>query len=123
MAATLTVRQREVYKWVREFIQARGSAPTLREMQDRFGWRNPSTAHAFLKRLEQCGVIQVSSRVTRSIEIVAARRHPDERRLDLLQQRGVSEIRFRDGWVQSVRPDENLRVVLDDVVGSGGVAL
>lgn len=123
MAATLTPRQREVYKFVREFIQSRGSAPTLREIANYFGWANVSTAHSFLKKLERVGVIEVSSRVTRSIAIVSARRHPDELRLDRLEQRGVAEIRFRDGWVQTVRPDEELRVVLDDVIGAGGAAL
>lgn len=123
MPARLTPRQREVYKFVRDFIQSRGSAPTLREIANFFGWANVSTAHAFLKKIERAGVIEVSPRVARSIAIVGARRHPDELRLDWLDQRGVAEIRFRDGWIQAVRPDEELRAVLDDVIGTRGEAL
>ena len=54
---TLTRRQREIYDFVREFIENHGYSPTVFDIAKRFRLRATSTVTEHLQSLEQAGVI------------------------------------------------------------------
>jgi repressor LexA len=60
--ATLTHRQREIYEYLREFINAHGHSPTVFDIAKRFRLRATSTVTEHLKSLEQAGVIKRGSK-------------------------------------------------------------
>ena len=66
----LTPRQREVYEYVAQFIEANGHAPTIAEIGKRFGLRSPATVHQLLSALEQERLIRRVPHATRAIELV-----------------------------------------------------
>jgi repressor LexA len=66
----ITPRQREVYDYIRRFIEARGYAPTIAEIRGRFGLSSPATVHHTLSALEREAMIRRTPNVSRGIEIV-----------------------------------------------------
>ncbi len=67
----MTRRQQEVYDYVRQFLEARGHAPTIAEIRARFGLSSPATVHHALSALEREGMIRRTPNVSRGIEVVA----------------------------------------------------
>lgn len=53
----ITARQREVYDWIVEFVEARGYSPTVRELCKAFGFASPTGAVCHLKPLQERGWI------------------------------------------------------------------
>lgn len=68
----ITPRQREVFDFVHRFVEARGFAPTIAEIQAHFGLKSPSTVHHMLSALEREGKIQRIPNASRGIELVKA---------------------------------------------------
>lgn len=66
----VTPRQREIYDFICRFIDARGHAPTIAQIQLHFGLRAPSTVHQALTTLVEEGLIRRIPNVSRGIEIV-----------------------------------------------------
>ncbi len=66
----VTKRQKEIYDFIREFIERNGYAPTLEEIGQRFHLSSVATVHKHLTNLEQRGWIRRRSNLSRSIEIV-----------------------------------------------------
>lgn len=67
----LTRRQREIYEFIREFIQAKGYAPSIAEIGQNFRLTSPATVHKHLQNLAQKGLIKRSWNRSRAIELVA----------------------------------------------------
>ncbi|MFO0967391.1 MAG: transcriptional repressor LexA [Gemmataceae bacterium] len=70
----LTERQREIYDFIREKIEARGYGPTVREIGENFGIRSPNGVMCHLKALEKKGLIKREEHAARAIQLVAHRR-------------------------------------------------
>jgi repressor LexA len=54
----LTARQQEVLDFIRHRVATRGSAPSLREIMDHFGFSSPATVSSHLDLLEKKGAIR-----------------------------------------------------------------
>src|SRR5215467_11937999 len=66
----LTPRQKQVYDFVRRFIDAKQYAPTIAEIQEQFGLSSPASVHQLLSALEREGLITRIPHVSRGIEII-----------------------------------------------------
>lgn len=66
----LTRRQREIYDFVREFIQARGYSPSLEEIGEKFGLTSVATVHKHVQHLVEKGWLRKSWNRSRSVEPV-----------------------------------------------------
>jgi repressor LexA len=73
MASTeqLTIRQREVYDFIRDKIVNRGYGPTVREIGDQFEIRSPNGVMCHLKALEKKGLITREPNMSRAIQLTA----------------------------------------------------
>lgn len=70
----LTEAQRRLLHFIADCIDRRGWAPTMREMQGRFGWRSSASAASHLAALAKKEVIQRGQRSGRAIRITEAGR-------------------------------------------------
>ena len=66
----LTRRQRQIYEYIREFIAARGYAPSIAEIGQNFRLTSPATVHKHLQNLAQKGLIKRSWNRSRAIELL-----------------------------------------------------
>lgn len=64
---SLTKRQQEIYNYVKDRIQNRGYAPTVREIGEHFGIKSPNGVMCHLKALEKKGIITRESNMSRAI--------------------------------------------------------
>jgi repressor LexA len=55
----LTARQEEILKFIRAFIDKRGSPPTRQEICDGFGFRSPNAADQHLRLIARKGYLQL----------------------------------------------------------------
>ncbi|MBM80422.1 MAG: hypothetical protein CMJ78_07490 [Planctomycetaceae bacterium] len=69
---TLTPRQREIYDYIRERIEADGFPPAVREIGEVFGITSPNGVMTHLKALEKKGLIERDSHAARAIRLVDA---------------------------------------------------
>ncbi len=69
MKAKLTERERAVYDYIAATIRTEGYAPSVRDICAALGLKSTSTAHAYLARLEQKGVIRKESGKSRTLRI------------------------------------------------------
>lgn len=58
LEAQLTPRQREIYRYIRQFAQERGYVPTVREIASHFGIRSPNGVVCHLRALERKGLLE-----------------------------------------------------------------
>lgn len=65
----LTTRQSEVLRFIRESIDDSGMPPTRREITDHFNWGSLNAAEEHLKALERKGVIIVTRKKSRGIQL------------------------------------------------------
>jgi repressor LexA len=80
----LTPRQRELFDYLRRFIAAHGYAPTIAEIQKRFGQRSAATVHQLLSALEGEGLIRRVPYASRGIELVEEGASQSETEIPLL---------------------------------------
>ncbi|MAE69989.1 MAG: repressor LexA [Gemmatimonadetes bacterium] len=66
----LTRRQKQIYDFVRGYIDAEGYAPTLEEIAGHFELSSLATVHKHLKNLEEKGAIERDWNRGRSMEVV-----------------------------------------------------
>lgn len=66
---SLTDRQLQIFKYIRECIQRRGYGPTVREIKDHFDISSPNGVMCHLKALERKGVIKREAKRSRAIEL------------------------------------------------------
>ena len=69
MAPIIYKRQGQILDFIRQFIQKKGSAPTLRQIADAIGVSSLATVHEHLTALEIKGLIKRKTGKTRSIEL------------------------------------------------------
>ena len=67
--STLTERQREIYEFIRERIEARGYGPTVREIGLGFDIKSPNGVMCHLKALETKGFIEREANHARAIRL------------------------------------------------------
>lgn len=82
MAPVIYKRQGQILDFIKQHIQSKGSAPTLREIADALGVSSLATVHEHLVTLEEKGLIKRRSGKTRSIDLV-------DREIQVLEE-GVS---------------------------------
>ncbi|MCS7160582.1 MAG: transcriptional repressor LexA [Gemmatales bacterium] len=58
LEAQLTPRQREIYRFIRQYAQEHGYVPTVREIARHFGIRSPNGAVCHLRALERKGLLE-----------------------------------------------------------------
>lgn len=76
MYEDLNKRQYEILKFIEQQLREKSYPPSVREICSGVNLKSTSTAHAYLKRLEELGYIKRDSTKTRAIEVV--RRDPNE---------------------------------------------
>jgi len=67
----LTARQKEILKFISEFIDNNKFPPTRSELCAHFGFRSPNAAEAHLRALEKKSVISIGRGVSRGITLLA----------------------------------------------------
>lgn len=65
----LTLRQRDVFEFIRNMIHSRGYGPTVREIGEEFQIKSPNGVVCHLKALEKKGLIRRSPNKSRAIEL------------------------------------------------------
>jgi repressor LexA len=70
MAPVVYRRQFQIYDFIRQYIQSKGTAPTLREIAEAIGVSSLATVHEHLSTLEEKGIIKRRRGKTRSIDLV-----------------------------------------------------
>lgn len=70
MGNELTVRQKEVFEFLKDFLREKGFPPTLREMASHFGLKGPKAPQKTLNILERKGYIRKVPGGSRAIEII-----------------------------------------------------
>ena len=66
----LTIRQREILGFIKDYIADRGYPPSLREICGHFGIKGPKNAGKHLDAIEKKGFIRRTSNISRAIEVV-----------------------------------------------------
>ncbi len=70
-----TLRQMEIYAFIRDKIHSRGFGPTVREIGHAFDIRSPNGVVCHMKALERKGLITRGKNMSRAIELVAEPAH------------------------------------------------
>lgn len=68
--AELTARQREIYEYIRGFVEEVGYPPSVRELGEQFKIRSPNGVICHLRALERKGYIIRNSKLSRAITVV-----------------------------------------------------
>jgi SOS-response transcriptional repressor LexA len=64
---TLSTRQREALVFIRAYTEAKGFAPTVREIQLHVGHRSPSSTHHMLTELRRRGCVTWQNQNARTL--------------------------------------------------------
>lgn len=67
----LTARQQEIYNYILAYRRENGCSPSIPEIQRHFGIRSPNGVAGHLHALEAKGVIRLSSRGSRRVDVPA----------------------------------------------------
>ena len=73
----LTPMQDKIYQHIRACIREQGYPPSVREIGAAMGLKSPSTVHFHLKRMEEAGVLTISSGKGRAIALRDVSDAPD----------------------------------------------
>ena len=71
--STLTMRQREIYDFIRSKIEGRGYGPTVREIGQGFDIKSPNGVMCHLKALVKKGLINRTDRQARAMQLTEPR--------------------------------------------------
>ena len=66
----LTKRQKEIYDYVRDFLEREGYAPSLEEIGEHFGLSSVATVHKHIQNLSEKGLLRKAWNRSRSIEVI-----------------------------------------------------
>src|SRR5256714_12685962 len=69
LVETLTARQSEILRLVRELTELSGYPPTRAEIAERMGFRSVNAAEQHLRALEKKGAIEIASGASRGIRV------------------------------------------------------
>lgn len=129
----LTSRQREILKFISQFIEKNRFPPTRSELCEHFGFRSPNAAEAHLRALERKAMLGIERGVSRGLTLLplAAAELPASANIPvplvgrvaagspvLAQENIENEYRI-DPLLFSQRPDYLLRVVGQSMQGAG----
>jgi repressor LexA len=70
----LTARQRQIWDFLVEYVDAHGYPPTVREIGEAVGLASPSTVHAHLANLERAGLLRRDPTKPRALELIGRER-------------------------------------------------
>ena len=65
-----SLKLKELFEYIRGFLQKNGYPPTVREIQSRFGIKSTASVAYYLKQLESENLIRRSKQKKRTIEVV-----------------------------------------------------
>jgi len=80
----LTRRQREIFDFIAQHIDAKGYAPSFEEIAQQFGFHSLATVHEHLTNLERKGFIRRAHNESRAIEVVPPKGQTGATELPLL---------------------------------------
>jgi repressor LexA len=107
----LTKRQREIYDFVRGFLEEHGYAPSLEEIAEHFGLSSVATVHEHLENLQSKGALRRDPNRSRAVEIT------------LHQRAAAAEIplygQVAAGQPLEAVPDSETIAVPEDLLGRG----
>ena len=66
----LTTRQQEALDFLKKYMALHGYPPSVREVCNGLGLNSPATGHVHLKKLEEAGLIKMTSNKFRTIELL-----------------------------------------------------
>lgn len=72
MAQVIYKKQKQILDFIKQFIQSRGSAPTLRQIADAIDVSSLATVHEHLEALEEKGLLKRKHGKNRSMELTSA---------------------------------------------------
>ena len=67
---SLTVRQKQILRYITKQISENGYAPSVREIGKAVGLSSTATVHTYLKRLEELGYIRKENQKGRTLRIL-----------------------------------------------------
>ena len=70
MAYTITDKQREVFDFLKSYIEENGRSPSYEEIKEETGLSHKSAVHNIIKSLERRGWIKTLPHKSRAIEII-----------------------------------------------------
>lgn len=73
--ALITLRQREILEFIKQFIRDKGYPPSVREIGDGVYLSSSSTVHGHLTRLEKNGYIKRDPTKPRTLVIIPEEQH------------------------------------------------
>lgn len=85
----VTARQRQVYEFIRRYLETQNQPPTIAEIGKQFQMTSPASVHSILSALEREGLIKRIPNVSRGIELVKQPRQEDDREEDEIPLLGV----------------------------------
>ena len=68
--AKRNTKQKEIYEFIKQYIDEKEYSPTVREICSAVGLKSTSTVHGHLERLEKKGLIKKDAAKPRTIEII-----------------------------------------------------
>ena len=75
----ITARQRQIYDFICQYLQAQSQPPTIAEIGKQFHMTSSASVHSILSVLEREGLIKRIPNVSRGIELVKQDRPDDDR--------------------------------------------
>lgn len=69
METPLTDRERQVYDFIRAYVERHGYAPKLREIGTALGIQSRGTVHRYVRSLEQAGLVAVEASQARGVRL------------------------------------------------------
>ena len=80
----VTARQRQVYEFIRRYLEPNHQPPTIAEIGKHFQMTSPASVHSIVSALEREGLIKRIPNVSRGIELIAQESDTDESEIPLL---------------------------------------
>jgi len=108
----LTKRQRQIYDYVRQFLEQEGYAPSIEEIAAHFGLSSVATVHEHLRNLEAKGALRRDPNRSRALEVVdgGAQRRTEAVELPLLGRVAAGSP------IEAISDDETIAVP-EDLLG------
>ena len=110
----LTVKQQKTLDFIRKYVQRFDCAPTTAEIAKGIGIKSRGVVHRYIKALEEAGLIALTPKRHRNIQLVAD--YPDEEGLPLVGMIAAGQP------IQAIEQQERINVA-DIFLGPGRFAL
>jgi len=83
MPIVLYKRQKEIFDFIKQYIEKNGYAPSLREVADAMNLSSLATVHEHIRRLVEKGIVKKYDGIKRGLEIVGEIKEPEARPVGL----------------------------------------